>query len=214
MSDAPLFGADDHVEDVEALLRDLDASDMDITTPPADVWTGIEAAIAADQPAAVVPLRRSRSTFRTRFLAAAAAFAAVAGGAALVASLVGTDDEPVVATAELAYDPETFDEAGAESSATAELIERDGRFEIRLDEASLPNPDGEDLELWLIAVGDDGALDVQPVALVDPTSPGTYEVPADLDPSVHSIVDISVEPRDGVETHSGRSILRGPLLDV
>ena len=68
-----------------------------------------------------------------------------------------------------------------------------------------------DLELWLIAAQPDGSLDVQPVALVDAGSPGTYDVPADLDPDTYSIVDISIEPRDGDEAHSGRSILRGEL---
>ena len=39
-------------------------------------------------------------------------------------------------------------------------------------------------------------------------------VPAELDPDVYSIVDISIEPRDGDEQHSGRSILRGALTEV
>ena len=39
-------------------------------------------------------------------------------------------------------------------------------------------------------------------------------VPAELDPDVYSIVDISIEPRDGDAAHSGRSILRGTLADA
>jgi hypothetical protein len=49
------------------------------------------------------------------------------------------------------------------------------------------------------------------VSLVDPAAPGTYAVPADLDPDTYSVVDISIEPRDGDDAHSGRSILRGQL---
>jgi hypothetical protein len=36
-------------------------------------------------------------------------------------------------------------------------------------------------------------------------------VPAGLDPSSHYVVDISIEPRDGIAAHSGQSILRGAL---
>lgn len=210
MSDTPVFGPDDRTDEVEALLRELDTDDLQLATPPADVWDGIEAAIGDELPAEVVSITGRRSGFTTRFLAAAAAIAVVAAGVAIVSSLRG-DDTTVVATADLAYDPDAFDPLGADAAATAELVERDGRFEIRLDDASLPDPAGEDLELWLIAVTADGSLDVQPVSLVDPGSPGTYAVPAGLDPDVHSIVDISVEPRDGDDTHSGRSILRGEL---
>jgi hypothetical protein len=40
---------------------------------------------------------------------------------------------------------------------------------------------------------------------------GTFVVPADLDPDTYTVVDISIEPRDGDEAHSGRSVLRGEL---
>lgn len=212
MSDTPVFGPDDRIDDLEALMRELDTDDFDLVTPPADVWIGIEDAIRSS--GQVVPIGAARSRFSRRLLAAAAAIVVLAAGAVVTSALIGGDDQPVVASADLTYDAETFDAAGEGASATAELIERDGQFEIRIDDATLPNPGDEDLELWLIAVGDDGALDVQPVALVDSTAPGTYAVPAGLDPDVHSIVDISVEPRDGDEAHSGRSILRGALVDA
>ena len=216
MSDTPLFGPNDDVDHIEALLREIETSDHDLTPPPADVWQGIEAAIHADEEASaeVVTLGSRRSTFGTRFLAAAAAIAILAVGAVVVASMRGSDDV-VVATAQLAYDPEAFDPLGADAAATAWLVERDGGFEIRLDDASLPDPAENDLELWLISTDADGAItDVQPVSLVDAAAPGTYAVPAALDPDVYTIVDISVEPRDGDEAHSGRSILRGTLADV
>ena len=52
------------------------------------------------------------------------------------------------------------------------------------------------------------------IGLVDPGYPGPLDVPAGYDPSAYFVVDISIEPRDGDAGHSGRSILRGPLLDV
>lgn len=212
MSDTPLFGPDDGVEDVEALLSELDTADLELTAPPADVWVGIEAAMRGDRDN-VRSISSRRSGFGRRFLAAAAAIAAMSAGAVVISSLRGGGDD-VVASANLAYDPDAFDPLGADATATARLVERDGGFDIRLDDASLPDPDANDLELWLIAVAADGTLDVQPVALVDPASPGVYAVPAGLDPDVYSTVDISIEPRDGDEAHSGRSILRGELTDV
>jgi hypothetical protein len=43
--------------------------------------------------------------------------------------------------------------------------------------------------------------------------PGTqeFELPADLDLEQFPIVDVSVEPLDGVPTHSGVSVARGEL---
>ena len=70
----------------------------------------------------------------------------------------------------------------------------------------------DDLELWLIQTDADGnPVDVAPVALVEGSGAGTYVVPAGLDPGVHNVVDISIEPRDGDNAHSGQSILRGAL---
>ena len=233
MSDAPLFGPDDDVADIEALLRELDAADLDTTPPPADVWVGIEAAIRADQNRAdqnrtdqnrterstdprgntVVPITSRSTRFRAAALSIAAAVALLAVGAIVIVA-TGGDDDPVVASAELVHQSD-FDPLGADAEATARLVERDGGFEIRLDDAALPDPDTNDLELWLISTDADGAIaDVQPVSLVDPDSPGTYAVPAELDPDVYSIVDISIEPRDGDAAHSGRSILRGTLADA
>lgn len=214
MSDTPLFGPNDEVDDIEALLRELETSDIDLTPPPADVWQGIEAAIRDDASAAsVVTLRSRRPRFTPALLAAAAAVAIVVAGAVVVTQR--SSDDVVVATAQLAYDPDAFDPLGADAAATARLVERDGGFEIRLDDATLPDPADNDLELWLISTDADGEItDVQPVSLVDAATPGTYAVPAALDPAVYTIVDISVEPRDGDEAHSGRSILRGTLADA
>lgn len=217
MSDAPLFGPDDDIADIEALLRELDADDLDATPPPADVWLGIEAAIRDDQALAdsrgdtVVPIASRSSRRWAAVLSVAAAVALLAAGAIVIVATGG--DDPVVASAELVHQPD-FDPLGAEAEATARLVERDGGFEIRLDDTDLPDPDTDDLELWLIAAADDGSLDVRPVSLVDPDSPGSYAVPAGLDPQVFSIVDISIEPRDGDAAHSGRSILRGTLADA
>ena len=63
MSDTPLFGPDDRVDDIEALLRELDDTDLDLVAPPADVWSGIDSAITDDEGAEVVTLDSRRSRF-------------------------------------------------------------------------------------------------------------------------------------------------------
>ncbi len=40
---------------------------------------------------------------------------------------------------------------------------------------------------------------------------GRVALPDGLDPALYATVDISVEPLDGVPTHSGQSVLRGTL---
>jgi hypothetical protein len=83
-----------------------------------------------------------------------------------------------------------------------------------LEDAALPSVDEDaDLELWLIEADADGEIvDIAPISLV--SGAGAYEVPSSIDVSAFRIVDISIEPRDGDDTHSGRSILRGNLAEA
>ena len=146
-------------------------------------------------------------------LAAAAAIVLIVAVTVAVAGR-GTTDE-VVSVAALTYDPAAFDPRGADASAEAQLLARDGAYSIRLTDTNFPELDADDLELWLIEPDDAGnPVDVAPVSLVDPDDDGTYDVPAGLDPGTHYVVDISIEPRDGDATHSGQSILRGALQPI
>lgn len=226
---------DDDVDpEIEALLRRLDTADLEQGDPPTGLWDRIEAEVEAeaeveqqdasqsdapstgpDQGATVIRLD-DRRRFRSLSVVAAVAAAVIVlvAGAAVVVSRSGSTTT-VVATAELTYD-ETFDELGVSAVAGAELVQRDdGSAEVRIVGASLPDPTGEpaDLELWLIEPDADGNVaDLVSLGLVDPSSPGVYEVPAGYDAETFFVVDISVEPRDGQPAHSGRSILRGPLV--
>ena len=207
--DPPPFDID---PEIEALLTELAPSDLDPVTPPPEVWAGIEHRLA-DEPALVVDLARRRSPGRAAWLLGmAAALVLVVVGVAVVMNRSSSD--AVLATAELAHDPQAFDPLGADAAATARLVERDGVYEIVIDDARFPDvTGGADLELWLIEADDAGNIvDVAPVSLVDGS--GSYTVPDELDVSTHRIVDISIEPRDGDEAHSGRSILRGTLTEA
>jgi len=202
----------DEFSDIEAMLRELDAGDLELQAPPPDIWEGIAARLEAEDEdgASVVPLRPRRPRYALLALAAAVVVAIGVG----VITLANRGADEVIAVADLTWDSEAFDPLGSGASASAELVEEDGRYEIRIVDATLPDvaPEDADLELWMISLDADGApADVAPISLVDAGSPGTYRVPADIDPDTHFIIDISIEPRDGDDAHSGRSILRGPL---
>jgi anti-sigma-K factor RskA len=211
---------------IEMMLRDLDVQDLEITTPPDDVWAGIERSLAAersaeadrdvDDHAEVISLSDRRHRFVTRALGIAAAVVLAVGGVAVFSGRGATQSD-VLATATLSFDAAQFDPLGADASASVSLINVDDRLEIALDEANLPADLAEpaDLEIWLIEPDPNGGVaDLVSLGVVHSTDRETFVVPAGYDPAVYRVVDISVEPHDGNHDHSGRSILRGPLTDV
>ncbi len=205
--------------EIEVILRELSDADAELVAPPAGLWDRIQTEVATSGGSNVVALdRRRRISLRMASLgAAAAAVVVIAVGSVVLLSQRDARSGTVVASAQLAYDPVNFDALGADSSATASLVNDNGAFTINLDESRLPDVAAEaaDLELWLIEPDAQG----NPVALVslgliDRLEPGVFTVPADYDPDVFYVVDISIEPRDGDATHSARSILRGPLTEA
>ena len=219
-SDWPPNPADDGMPDpdtreLEALLAELDPADLEFAPVPEAVWTGIEQELADDVPGRdttdrdtnVVALAGRRRRAWVLLAAAAAVLVVVPALVAVFGRDSGTD---VVSAAALTFDPDAFDPRGEGSRAVAELVDRGGRYEIRLVDAQLPSVEGEDLQLWLIQPDAAGQpVDVAPVALLGDGD--TYVVPEGLDPGSHFVVDISIEPRDGDAAHSGHSILRGAL---
>ncbi|MDE0131764.1 MAG: anti-sigma factor [bacterium] len=202
---------------LEALLEGMEESDLELLDPPDEIWQGIESAVGADRdaPASVVPLHSRRRNLRRVFMGVAAAVVAAFIGVVVLVSL-SEDAEEVLATATLAYDPLSFDSLGATAAAGADLVSEDGRLTVALVDATLPSPGaGADLEVWLIQPDEQGnVVDLISLGVVSPTDPESLEVPRSHDPAVYFVVDISVEPRDGDAGHSGRSILRGALMDV
>jgi anti-sigma-K factor RskA len=115
---------------------------------------------------------------------------------------VGNDRDVSEVTA-VALDPL----AGNEASGRAEVIVReDGSRVVQVD-LDAPALDDGYYELWLI---DSAVVGMVPLGMVQP---GTqeFELPPDLDLTQFPIVDVSVEPLDGVPTHSGDSVARGEL---
>lgn len=212
-------GTDSDIGRVEALLRETTHEDGELLELPDDLWSGIQAEVEvdlSDDHANVVVLDRRRRFSPRMAISAAAAAVIIIGGIAVVAQR--DDSGPtVVASADLAYDPVSFDDLGANAAARVSLIDDDGILRVEIDESDLPSPSGEsaDLELWLIEPDADGnPAELVSLGLIDLDNPGDFEVPAAYDPDIFFVVDISVEPRDGNASHSGRSILRGPLTEI
>ena len=200
--------------EVEAILRELDQKDLELLEAPDQVWDGIEATLGLGEeaPETVVPLDSRRWTGRRVLMGLAAALVGVVIAVGIF--LAGNDGtRQVLATAMLAYDPVSFDSLGEAASGNASLVSQDDQLVIEIVDSRLPDPgEGADLEVWLIQPDDQGNVaDLVSLGAVDPVEPGVLEIPASHDPAVYYVVDISVEPRDGDASHSGRSILRGPL---
>ena len=200
--------------EVEAILRELDQKDLELLEIPDQVWDGIEATLGLGEeaPETVVSLDSRRWTGRRVLMGLAAALVGVVIAVGIF--LAGNDGtRQVLATAMLAYDPVSFDSLGEAASGNASLVSQDDQLVIEIVDSRLPDPgEGADLEVWLIQPDDQGNVaDLVSLGAVDPVEPGVLEIPASHDPAVYYVVDISVEPRDGDASHSGRSILRGPL---
>jgi hypothetical protein len=227
MPDDSHLDDNDDLADIESMLRLLDVEDLDLVQPPDDLWAGIERAVsdqadaervagvsAVPSTGKVVSLASRRNRLLGPALGIAAATVLAIGGIAVVNSR-GTSQDNVVATAVLQFD-DGFDQLGSDASATANLVDGDDTYQIALDNTDLPDPSPEDadLELWLIATGDDGGIvDLVSLGIVDGADQ-TFVVPVGYDPAVYKVVDISVEPHDGNHDHSGRSILRGAFESV
>ncbi len=207
-------GVDDEFAEIEAILRSLSTEDVDTIEPPTHVWQSIEAALPVDratQPADLMSYRRRRVQ---RLLAAAAMVAVAVGMGAFLFAQNGGSDGDVVAAATLEFDEASFDPLGADALATVSLVDDGGQYRLAFDSAELPAELSEsaDLEIWLIEPDAEGQVrDLRSLGLIDAADLRSVAIPADVDPTKFTVVDISVEPRDGDAAHSGRSILRGPL---
>ncbi|WP_062070190.1 anti-sigma factor [Demequina sediminicola] len=222
------------VADYERLTQSLGALDgtIELQTPPVSVWKSIAAATGADastesaQPDAPAPAptlapaaepepapggvtdelaqrRARRSTGPSWWaLAGAAAAGVVVGGVGVsLASADGGEPADVVASAPLA-------QLQTESSAgTADLEVREDGTQILVVETDYEELTDAYLEVWLIDEDIDGM-----VSLGHLTGDRTeFTLPEGFDVELFPIVDISIEPTDGVPTHSGDSVTRGVL---
>lgn len=192
----------EEVERMRPLVADLDAL-------PREAWDDGTGGGVPPLPA-LPPLSsleghraRRRPVLLRPAVALAACVAVLAAGIAIGAFVSGRggDEGPQIALAR-------FGEGDPGASGVARVVEGDGGA-LRLEVSGLRPSDGAQFyELWLLdgprkavslgsfRVPDSGAADLTvplPFALTD-----------------FRYIDVSVEPEDGVATHSGRSVLRAP----
>jgi anti-sigma-K factor RskA len=183
---------------VEELRPVVDALER---VPEAE-WRGIppleQASPARDAPPRPVPTR-------LRWLRPGLA-ALAASGVALIALLVvrGSEEDDPAFRAALEPIPQR------ESDATGEVTLAAGADDVTLEVAGLErNKPGESYELWFLNDTDDlvslGSFRVEGEATT------RIELPVPADPADYRFLDVSVEPDDGDPSHSGDSVLRGPL---
>jgi Anti-sigma-K factor rskA len=148
----------------------------------------------------VVPFRRTTRPARRWLAVAAALVVGGAVGAGAVAVTRGSDDGTVVAQTALA----PLDDDG--SSGRAEVRDR---ATGRVLEVDLDAPELEDgyYEVWLLQ------SDAQRMVQVGVVHRGAtvLPLPDGIDLGAYPLVDVSVEPLDGIPTHSGVSVVRGEL---
>ena len=219
---------DENEARIGALLRSMTEDDLEFAAPPADLWNDIEAAVFADSPSDTVGEESGESPtnnvvditsrFRrgTAFFAAAAAAVVVVIGALVVAAS-GNDSSSFEVAGDARLDwQEGFVDEGVAVTVNATILGTGSAQAVQLSAAALPPRAGEDLELWLIGIDAAGELTISTLGIIESDADGTYEVPDDFDSSAFDtvLVDISYEPRDGDETHSGASIVRGEIIDT
>lgn len=190
-----------------------------LLTPPAKVWDSIAVELSKDEVqsdelrgssasaargaaprelATVTPMRR----FSGWLVASAAAVGLVIGGVGVSLWINAGGSQPtVVASAPL-------------TALATEAAAGTARVQIRADDVRVLVVDteyraipGADLEVWLIDPNIEGMVSLGYLA----SSRGEFVIPDGYDLEAYPIVDISIEPRDGVPAHSGESITRGVL---
>jgi anti-sigma-K factor RskA len=131
------------------------------------------------------------------------AAAAVAVGVVVIGPGVLPDDpvEPIAAATLEPFGDHQVQPASGQVVRTA-----DGHKLLELDLSALPALEGDFYEVWLLDDRDGRLISLGPVR-----PDGTYALPPGVQVGDFPLVDVSIEPPDGDPTHSGNSVLRGPL---
>jgi anti-sigma factor RsiW len=145
------------------------------------------------------PARRRTGLLRGLFVLAASIAVLGVGIGAWTATRQATVVE--LASAELAAFPE---HPGAEGSAV--VVERGDERVLEVTLEADVDPDSN-REVWLIT---EDASAIVSLGILEGRS-GEFVVPENIDLREYVLVDVSDEPVDGDPTHSGDSIVRGPL---
>lgn len=198
MRDDPALRAE--VERMRPLVSDLHGL-------PAEAWGGAAAGTVPPLPA-LPPLtsierRGGRRLMLRPAVALAACVVLLAAGIAIgaIVSRRGGGEGPRIALARIG-------EGGPGASGTARVVSDDGTA-LRLSVGGLrPSGGSQFYEVWLL----DGPRRAVSLGAFRVPGSGAADVTVPLPVSLTDFryIDVSVEPEDGVATHSGRSVLRAP----
>jgi len=197
MSDELNAAEETQVQQLKSVARHITDEDFQRDQPPPGLWAQIAA--AAQRPAASdTPAHRG---VRRRGWIVGVAAAVVA---AVIAGVVVSSrhDDRLVASAALSN--EGLSPLGATSTGRAEILRRGASQVLRLDVRNVPRQPDSYVEVWMIDRQVKGMVSLGPFH-----GDGDYAIPSGIDPASFPIVDLSIEPADGVPTHSGVSIVRG-----
>lgn len=199
--------------DLKRLWLTMEAEDAERLHVPDDLWARIEAEVDSAEPATrsttgvsvapptrvVVPIRRGR-------VVRVGAALAVAASVAAAVWMVGSRGDDGRELASVALTNEGLAAFAVVPSGSVRLIDDHGRLFLDVELVDSPDIDENYIELWMIDRGVSGMVSLGPYHGDD-----RYEVPPGVDPASFPVVDVSIEPVDGVPTHSGVSIVRGVL---
>jgi anti-sigma-K factor RskA len=203
--DEPVFSDDDIMQ----LARSIQPHDHERIAPPSQVWNNIvaelEVELATSEAAA-------RARARRRWLPSPQILSIAAAAVLVVAIVAGVtlNRSGEAQTRQLAAAMMTDDGLQVPTTATAEarVLCEDDAFDscvVEVDLTAVPDAGDADLELWVINAD---VTDMYSLGFVNDDR-AVFALPDGVSPTDFPIVDISVEPRDGVATHSGQSVLRG-----
>lgn len=205
-------------QELGTIARGITAEDRALADPPIELVEAIRAEVRAadptgatrrdrpdhdliaEKPADLAARRERRGASGGWRLIAAAAAIVIVGITAVLVSRQG--DSTIVYSSTVTNDGL---EVPFDADGTADIVEDGNDLVLELDLPDLPPTDGF-YEVWLIDTDVVGMVSLGPA----PTD-GRIVLPSSVDPGAFPVVDVSVEPVDGVPTHSGQSILRGVL---
>jgi len=197
-------------DELIALAHDLEAEYFERVTPPPHVWDNIAAELGfgdtehgGSAHRGAMPIASPSWFSPARLLSIAAATLLMVGVAVAVVTNAA-DDSAVTEVAAAMMTDEGLPVATTATADAVVLCEDDGCY-VEVTLSALPDAGEANLELWVITSDIDAVQSLGNITTID----GRFDLPAGVSADDYPIVDISIEPNDGDETHSGQSVLRG-----
>ncbi|MDD7918821.1 anti-sigma factor [Actinomycetospora callitridis] len=194
------------MRDTVALARE--AGPAPLEAPPDHVWSSIAAELALGADPAPGPVRPIRPSRRRRALVVGALAAAAALVAAVAIAVAGPFTEDPPATEQIASASLSAFAAGPPgATGKVSVVEAGGERRIEVSATMPPAPEQGYYEVWLL---DERTNSMVAIGALGENGHGSFTMPAGLDMTGYSVVDVSAERYDGDPAHAS-SVLRGTL---